>query len=108
MLTRRAPTNILVCTIALWVIAGFLPGQPAQAAAAGPAYSQQDSGPGGGSSQGREAGGTTSINGDPDAYAHVGLGNPAPGDGTTQHRSFINILLQLFSIWWSLVWGPPL
>jgi hypothetical protein len=108
MLTRRAPTNILVCTIALWVIAGFLSVQTAYGAATGPAYHQEETQDGGGSTVDRERAGTMSVSGDPDEYAHTGDGTPLPGDGSSKSgRSFLNVLIEMLAAWWSLVWGFP-
>lgn len=107
MLTRRAPTNILVCTIALWVIAGFLPVQKSYAASkAGPAYHQEESPAGQGVSTGREQTVTMQAAGDPDEYAHSDDGTPTSGTG---HKSIIAIVFEMIATWFSLVWGlPPL
>lgn len=101
MLTRRAPTNILVCTIALWVIAGFLPSGPAYAAATGPAYHQEDVQGGGTTVDRRDP--TLNVSGDPDEYAQADDGNPISSDGS--RKTFIGTVLQILAVWWTLVWG---
>jgi hypothetical protein len=111
MLTRRAPTHFLVCTIALWVMAGFLPDQEALGADKAPAYHQQENVTGGSSQQGRNVSGGFDINGDPDEYAHSDTGTPVPGNGggtsSRQGSSPLEQLLACIANWWSLVWGLP-
>jgi hypothetical protein len=110
MLTRRAPTHFLVCTIALWVIAGFLPDQKAYGANLPPAYHQQENVSGGSQAPERNISTRLGLEGDPDEYAHSDTGNPVPGGGggpARQGNPIVQFLLDCLATWWALVWGLP-
>jgi hypothetical protein len=108
MLTRRAPTKLLVCTFALWVIAGFLPGQISHAAATGPAYQQEESLSNGATTVATDRP-VLSVAGDPDDMMGNGNNPPKPGDGDrgNQPGTIVNVLLEMIAVWMSLILGFP-
>jgi hypothetical protein len=109
MLTRRAPTHYLVCTIALWVIAGFLPDQEAHGAKLTPSYHQQENVTGGSPASERNISSTFTLQGDPDEFAHSDTGTPTHGGGSParQGTPIIQFLLDCVANWWLMVTGFP-